>query len=80
MLDAAHGEAVGTTRIVQRVDVRRREVQVARVGIAGTVGRRSPVITVRADVRQGSRLAVAVARSNMSAIAGMDSGKKTFLN
>jgi len=64
MLDAAHGEAVSTVIVVQRVDDAGIEAQVARVGAACEVGRRRPVVTVRADIRQGSRLTVAVARSN----------------
>ncbi len=63
MLDAAHGEAVGPIRVVQGVHGARIEVQVACVRIARGVGRRRPVIAVRADVRQGSRRGVAVARS-----------------
>ena len=63
MLDAAHGDTVGPVAVVQRVDDRRIEVQVARVVIACAVGRRRPTVAVRADIRQGSRLTVAVARS-----------------
>ena len=63
MLDAAHGEGVGPIAVVQRVHEARVEPQTARAVIAGSVGRRRPVIAVRADVRQGSRRSVAVARS-----------------
>ena len=65
MLDAAHGKGVCTVGIVQRVHVARVEVQEASIGIAGSVGRRRPGVAVRADDRQGSRLTVAVARSNL---------------
>ncbi len=50
MLDAAHGEAVSTVIVVQRVDDAGIEAQVARVGAACEVGRRRPVVTVRADI------------------------------
>ena len=63
MLDAAHGEAVGPVGSVQRPHVARAEEQVARIVVAGVVGRRAPDIALRADVRQGSRRVVAVARS-----------------
>ena len=73
MLDAAHGEGVGAIVVVQRVHGARIEVQVARVAIVCAVGRRRQIVAVRADIRQGSRRNVAVARSRQSgAIAGMD--------
>ena len=62
MLDAAHGETVGAVVPIERVHVARVEPQIARVVIAGSVGRRRPHDALRADDRQGSRLAVAVAR------------------
>ncbi len=68
MLDAAHSKTVGTVRSVQRVHVARVEVQVARVDAAGGVGRRGPVIPVRADARQGSRLTIAAARSSRNVV------------
>lgn len=61
--DAAHGETVGAGGPVQRPHVARAEEQVARIVVAGVVGRRAPDIALRADVRQGSRRVVAVARS-----------------
>ena len=45
------------------VECDRAEEQVARIVVAGVVGRRAPDIALRADVRQGSRRVVAVARS-----------------
>ena len=73
MLDAAHGKAVGSFIVVQRVHVRRVVVQVARIGIACSVGRRGPGPAAPADTRQGSRRTLAVARSRgIGAIAGMD--------
>ena len=66
MLDAAHGEGRGPIGVVQRVDVRRVEVQVTRVVIARGVRRRGVDVAVRADIRQGSRRIVAVARSRRS--------------
>ncbi len=81
MLDAAHGQGVGTVRVVQRVDVARSEVQEARVDAAGRVGRRGPIVALRADVRQGSRRVVAVARgraTSAKAIAGMNNKEERF--
>ncbi len=65
MLDAAHGERVGPVVVVKRVHARSIEEETARVEIAGSSRRRRPPMALRADVRQGSRLAVAVARSNV---------------
>ena len=78
MLDAAHGEPVGPVVTVQRVHVARMEVQVACVDITGGVGRRRPVETLRADIRQGSRRVAAVARGRRAgkAIAGMNDPEK----
>ena len=69
MLDAAHRKGVRTVGIVQRVHAARVEVQITSIGIAGSVGRRRPGIAVRADNIQGSRLTVAVARSNLNVIS-----------
>ena len=78
MLDAAHGEPVGPVVTVQRVHVARMEVQVACVDITGGVGRRRPVETLRADIRQGSRRVAAVARGRRAgkSIPGMNAPKK----
>ncbi len=66
MLDAAHG-ACGRTGIgVERSDVGFGEPQKARIGISCRRGRRGPRIAAVADARQGSRVAVAVARSRRS--------------
>ena len=69
MLDAAHRKGVCTVGIVQWVHAARVEVQITSIGIAGSVGRRRPGIAVRADNIQGSRLTVAVARSNLNVIS-----------
>ena len=66
MLDAAHGEGRGPIGVVQRVHVARVEVQVTRVAVACGIGRRGVDVAVRADIRQGSRRIVAVARSRRS--------------
>ncbi len=72
-LDAAHGETYGTVPPVHRVHVARVEIDAPRVVIAGIVGRRRPAVALDADVRQGSRRPVAVARSrDCEAIAGMN--------
>ena len=63
MLDAAHGASVGTGSCVQRVDVACCESKITRIVVAGGERRRTVVVAIRADVRQGSRLAVADARS-----------------
>ena len=61
MLDAAHGEAVSTIVIVQRIYERRVEIQVTGVGTARG-RRRRPAEALRADIVQGSRITDAVAR------------------
>ena len=63
MLDAAHGERIGALAVVQRLHRPGVEPQVSCLLIAGKERRRSPVPTVRADIAQGSRRRVAVARS-----------------
>ena len=63
MLDAAHGKAVGPVRIVLRFHGARIEVEVCCVDVSAGVGRRGPIVAARADVGQGPRLTVAVARS-----------------
>lgn len=63
MLDAAHGETVGPVVPVERLHFAGDEAQIARIVIAGGIGRRGPGVAVRADDVQGSRLTVAVARS-----------------
>ena len=71
--DAAHRKAVCAPIAVQRAHERRVVVQVARIGIACSVGRRRPGPAAPADTRQGSRRTLAVARSRgIGAIAGMD--------
>ena len=49
-MDGTHGEAVGSVVVVQRVDVRRVEVQVTAVVRRVRHGR--PIIAVAADVVQ----------------------------
>ena len=72
-LDAAHGETYGTVPPVHRVHVARVEIDAPRVVIAGSIGRRRPAVALDADVGQGSRRPVAVARSrDCEAIAGMN--------
>ena len=63
MLDAAHGEAVGTVEVAHGVDVFLSEAEATDTGTAGSVRRRGPEPTSRADGIQGSRRIVAVARS-----------------
>ncbi len=63
MLDAAHGEAVGTLDVAHDIDACRIEVQTARTGPAGRRGGRTPAPAARTDIRQGSRRVDAVARS-----------------
>ncbi len=72
MLDAAHGKSRCPIGVVQRVHVAGVEVQEARAVIAGSIGRRGPGVAARADARQGSRVVVAVARSYVVAIAGLN--------
>lgn len=72
-LDAAHGETYGTVPPVHRVHVARVEIDAPRVIIAGSIGRRRPAVALDADIVQGSRRPVAVARSrDCEAIAGMN--------
>ncbi len=66
MLDAAHGAGYCAIAAIQRIDVRRIETEEARIVIAGGTGRGRPRIAVRADVRQGSRVVEADARSRRS--------------
>ena len=66
MLDAAHGKAVRTVGVVQRVHEVRFEDQTTRVETARAVGRRRPGTALDADAAQGSRLTGAVARSRRS--------------
>ncbi len=78
MLDAAHGASVRPIRITQRVHIARIEPQRTRLSNAGGKRRRREILPVRADVSQGSRRVVAVARSSpgdVEAIAGMDAAK-----
>ena len=65
MLDAADGTSVSTIAIVLRGHARRIEVQVARVGAAGRVRRRRPIVAVRADVVQTAAV-----------VAGADTGSR----
>ena len=77
-LDAAHGASVRPIRITQRVHIARIEPQRTRLSNAGGKRRRREILPVRADVSQGSRRVVAVARSSpgdVEAIAGMDAAK-----
>lgn len=78
-MDAAHGKTVGPVVVVQRVHDPRIEAQVARVGTARCVGRGRPVVAVRADIRQGSRLTRAIARGRCvkKAIAGMNATEES---
>jgi hypothetical protein len=57
VLEATHGEAVGTIVVVLRVEVIRIEVQVVSVI---TVRRRRPVVGVRSLIVQRPRLTIAV--------------------
>ncbi len=63
MLDAAHGTCDSPIAISQRTDIAGEEVEHAGVVVPGVVGRRRPRIADRADIVQGSRRVVAVARS-----------------
>lgn len=60
---APHAEAVGATVVVQRVDVARVEVEVARVVVASVVRRRGPIAAAGARVGQLAAKVVAQARS-----------------
>ena len=57
--DAAHREAVRTVVAIQRIHVRRVEVQVAAIGSTWC---RRPVVAVAADIVQSAGGTVAVAR------------------
>ena len=63
MLDAAHGDRVRPVSRFHRVHVVRAKTELARTGIAGSIGGRRPAPTTIADTRQVSRRTVAVARS-----------------
>lgn len=58
-----HAEAAGATAVVQRVDVARAEVEVARAVVASVVRRRGPIVAVGARVGQLAAIVVAQARS-----------------
>lgn len=58
-----HAEAVGATVVVQRADVARGEVEVARVAVASVVRQRGPIVAVGARVGQLAAIVVAQARS-----------------
>ena len=64
MLDAAHGKSVGAVVRSERLDVALFETQETGVRMARRVGGRGPRKAADADILQGSRVAVAVARSN----------------
>ena len=63
MLDAAHGEGVGTVEIVHRIDVARIQSETARIARACIIRSCRPTPAARADARHGSRRVVAEARS-----------------
>ncbi len=63
MLDAAHGKTGGTVPRFEWVNVVCVEVQIAHFDLVGSKRRGRERVPVRADVRQGSRRFVAVARS-----------------
>ena len=65
-MDAAHGASDCTGSGVQRIDIARGKSQITRVVVAGRVGRRTVVVAIRADIRQGPRLTAADARSRSS--------------
>ena len=80
MLDAAHGKTVSAVVVVQRVHDACVEAQVTRVDARRGVRRRRPGVAARADIRQGSRLTVAVARSsNVNRNRWNECRKETFL-
>ena len=58
-----HAEAVGATVVVQRVDVARVEVEVARVVVASVVRRRGPIAAEGARAGQLAAIVAAQARS-----------------
>ena len=63
-MDAAHGKAVGMSSIgVHGTCLARRESQVAGISDIGSIRGRGPTFAERTDLRQDSRLTVAVARS-----------------
>ena len=63
VLYTTHAEAVGAIAVVQRVDVARVEVEVARVVVASVVRRRGPIVADGARVGQLAATADAQARS-----------------
>ena len=63
MLDAAHGQSRRPVRIAQGDNAHIGEIHVASIEIASGIARRTPIVTARTDDAQGSRRAVAVARS-----------------
>lgn len=60
---ATHAEAVGAIAVVQRVDVARVEVEVARAVVASVVRRRGPIVAEGARVGQLAATVGAQARS-----------------
>ena len=60
---ATHAEAVGAKVVVQRVDVARAEVEVARAVVASVVRRRGPIVAEGAREGQLAAIDVAQARS-----------------
>lgn len=77
MLDAAHGKSVGAVVRSERLDVALFETQETGVRMARCVGGRGPRKAADADIFQGSRVAVAVARSRCrETIAGMDGAER----
>ena len=63
MLDAAHGKTGGTVPRLEWANEVCEEAQIAHFGLVGSKRRGRERVPVRADVRQGSRRFVAVARS-----------------
>ena len=63
VLYTTHAEAVGAIVAVQRVDVARVEVEVARVAAASVVRRRGPIVADGAREGQLAAIVVAQARS-----------------
>ena len=78
-LDAAHGEGRGTVHTIQHEHGARTEMNAACAAGTGPVreiGRGRPKVALGPDVRQGSRRAVAVARSRRSkAVARMNAAE-----
>lgn len=60
---APHAEAVGVIVVVQRAEVARVEVEVARAAAASVVQRRGPIVAVGARESQLAAIAAAQARS-----------------